>query len=66
MVAYKADEPTWNDEELTRTVVYSFFPGRQLWGCVDFADKIIEMIVRQKQREKCWHDRSKFEQHMLN
>ena len=35
-------------------------------GCVDFVGKIIVIIGRQKQRAKCWHNRSKFEQNMIN
>ena len=43
----------------------TFIPLFQL-GCVNFASKIIEMIGRQKQRAKCWHNRSKFQQNMFN
>ena len=31
-------------------------------GCINFAGKIIGIIGRQKQRAKCWHNRSKLEQ----
>ena len=35
-------------------------------GCIDFAGIITGITGRQKQREKYWHNRSKFEQNILN
>ena len=35
-------------------------------GCIDFTDKIIRIIERQKQILKFWYNRSTFKQNMLN
>ena len=36
------------------------------YGCIKIAGKIIGIIGIQKQQEKCWHNRSKFEHNALN
>ena len=57
-----------NIENLSTTHAFDYIVFRVKPGyrCADFAGIIFRKIGRQKQRAKCWHNRSKFEQNTLS